>query len=187
MLILIIGALIGVVVISTLILVLLYIRLEKQKRGHIEIINKKIVVDRSGADVNSGHLGSGSLFNGYGQQRLNTICINENAIPQGYSVRVRNVNLIHIKTNLRYDIICGVGVVIGRTNQKNMGSASIALNYPSISSIHCRIFNNGEKLYVEDCNSTNGTYLNGRKITVAQPLHTNDVLKLGNEEFQVIL
>ena len=40
-------------------------------------------------------------------------------------------------------------------------------------------------IYLEDCGSTNGTWLNGNKVTSenAQVLRDGDVIKLSNDEF----
>ena len=187
MLVLIIGVLIGVVVLITLILALLYIRWEKKNREHIESTNRKIVVNRSGADVNSGHLGSGSLFNGFGQQSLDTICISENSRHQVCSVRNKKIELIHVKTKRKYFIACSDKFFIGRNCNNKIVSNSIAINYPSISSLHCEIIYSNGKVYIEDKKSTNGTYVNGRRITYGQYLQNNDIVKLGNEEFKVVI
>ena len=53
----------------------------------------------------------------------------------------------------------------------------VADNY--LSSFHARIFNRDGAWYVEDLGSTNGTYLNQRKVTSPSELHAGDRIKLG--------
>lgn len=65
------------------------------------------------------------------------------------------------------------GITIGRKSDNQ-----IALKDNLISSHHCRILRSNGKWYVEDLNSTNGTFLNDRRVTLAS-LNPGDVLKLG--------
>lgn len=37
----------------------------------------------------------------------------------------------------------------------------VVIPHPSISSIHARVYQNGKQIYIEDLQSTNGTYVNG--------------------------
>jgi len=48
------------------------------------------------------------------------------------------------------------------------------------SQLHARIFRAGGELFVEDLGSTNGTFLNQRKVGGPQPLHAGDRLQIGN-------
>ena len=52
------------------------------------------------------------------------------------------------------------GVVIGKL-QKNV---DVVINDPSVSRIHAKCEINGEKCYIEDLNTTNGTYINGKRL-----------------------
>ncbi|MDO4615804.1 MAG: FHA domain-containing protein [Lachnospiraceae bacterium] len=40
-------------------------------------------------------------------------------------------------------------------------------------------------VYVADMHSTNGSWLNGRRLTVKEKLHSGDLLRIGRSEFQV--
>src|SRR6516165_2989277 len=55
---------------------------------------------------------------------------------------------------------------------------------PSVSSHHCEIFMRGNDVVVHDLNSTNGTFINGEKIseTVLKP---GQVLRLGQIEMRL--
>lgn len=48
-----------------------------------------------------------------------------------------------------------------------------------VSSFHARIFSRDGSWFLEDLGSTNGTYLNQRKVTSATELHAGDRVKLG--------
>ena len=56
------------------------------------------------------------------------------------------------------------------------------LDDKSISRIHAKITEEKGCLYLEDCNSTNGTYLNGMPLDVNDHimLEHGDEIKLGN-------
>ncbi len=54
----------------------------------------------------------------------------------------------------------------------------IVLDDPLISRKHCRIFLKDEKLFVEDLNSTNGTFLNGKRVKTAE-LNEEDEIQIG--------
>ena len=53
-----------------------------------------------------------------------------------------------------------------------------------VSRLHCRLTLDASGLGVEDLDSTNGTWVNGRKIQRA-PLMAGDKLKVGRVEFSV--
>lgn len=54
----------------------------------------------------------------------------------------------------------------------------IILNDAFVSRCHCRIFLNEDKYYLEDLNSSNGTFLNGNLIKTVVELKDNDVINL---------
>ena len=49
-----------------------------------------------------------------------------------------------------------------------------------MSQVHARVFVSDGKIYVEDLASTNGSYLNGNRLTTTQPLRRGDRLQVGN-------
>jgi pSer/pThr/pTyr-binding forkhead associated (FHA) protein len=63
--------------------------------------------------------------------------------------------------------------------------ADFIVDAPLVSRLHCRLSMDGDdRLDVEDLGSTNGTYVNGRKVRRA-PLRAGDTLKVGRVEFAV--
>ena len=48
-----------------------------------------------------------------------------------------------------------------------------------VSQVHARIFAKGDGFMVEDLGSTNGTYLNRRRVTSPAELHRGDRVKIG--------
>lgn len=56
----------------------------------------------------------------------------------------------------------------------------VQLDDTYVSQVHARLVPAADGLVVEDCNSTNGTYVNRTKVGGATPLHPGDRLQLGN-------
>ena len=53
---------------------------------------------------------------------------------------------------------------------------------PKVSRVHCKIEYIDSHYYLTDLNSTNGTYLNGRRIERKERLFTGDIIGIGNED-----
>ncbi|MGD0838580.1 MAG: ATPase, T2SS/T4P/T4SS family [Polyangia bacterium] len=66
-------------------------------------------------------------------------------------------------------------VTVGRVRGND-----IILPKGNISKYHCRLLVKGDELLVEDLHSTNGTYLNGRRITEPTPISTADKIFVGD-------
>ena len=73
-------------------------------------------------------------------------------------------------------------IVMGRS----AGEATIVVDYDkSISKSHCKIFAESGKVYVQDLNSANKTFVNGCQVTDKDELTDGCVLKLGRVSFKV--
>ena len=55
----------------------------------------------------------------------------------------------------------------------------------TISGIHCEITVEEDKIYLADRDSTNGTFLNGIRITEKTEIHKGDILALGQMELRI--
>lgn len=65
-------------------------------------------------------------------------------------------------------------LLIGRSSD-----CHVTLDEAYVSSKHARIFERDDKTMLEDLGSTNGTYLNRRRITAATELQRGDRIKIG--------
>ncbi len=65
-------------------------------------------------------------------------------------------------------------LTIGRSDK-----CTLVLDDTYVSQVHARIFARGDSYMVEDLGSTNGTYLNRRRITSPSELHRGDQVKIG--------
>lgn len=61
---------------------------------------------------------------------------------------------------------------------------TFTISDPSVSSHHCEVLLRGGEVIVRDLNSTNGTYINGERITEA-PLKPGQILRLGQVELRL--
>ena len=77
----------------------------------------------------------------------------------------------------RYDLFGGL--TIGRS-----GDADVRIEDRFASSIHARIYSRGASYYVEDMNSTNGTFLNGARLDGEAELSDLDEIKIGDTELR---
>ena len=71
------------------------------------------------------------------------------------------------------------GAMFGRSD-----GADIHVEDPFASSAHARIDDRGGAMYLEDMGSTNGTYLNGRKVKSAERLDVGDTIRIGDSEYR---
>jgi len=77
----------------------------------------------------------------------------------------------------RFDLFGGV--TVGRSPD-----ADVRIEDRYASQIHLRICSRGGSYYVEDMNSTNGTFLNGAQLEGAAELQHLDRVQIGDTEFR---
>jgi hypothetical protein len=75
--------------------------------------------------------------------------------------------------------VVGPGLVIGRA-----AGIDIQIEDNFASGRHARVFAHDGHVYIEDMESTNGTYLNGRRVAAQEALQTDDRIKIGDTEFR---
>ena len=59
------------------------------------------------------------------------------------------------------------------------GGCQITLDDTYVSQLHARVFRRDGQLYVEDLGSTNGTFLNRKKVTAPSAIRKGDRLQIG--------
>ena len=73
----------------------------------------------------------------------------------------------------------------GETEVGRHSSSSVLLDDISVSRRHAVVRRDGARIVVEDLGSLNGTYLNGQRITAAEPLQHGDCLQIGRYKIVV--
>ena len=63
---------------------------------------------------------------------------------------------------------------------------TVVLNDRFVSSYHAKIYLKNNEYYLEDLQSTNGTYVNENKIEGNVKLNVNDIIRFGSTAFKVI-
>ena len=63
----------------------------------------------------------------------------------------------------------------------------LIIDDPKVSSMHAKFTMEGDNFVVWDFGSSNGTYVNGKKIREATVLEENDLVKIGDTVFVVKL
>jgi len=82
------------------------------------------------------------------------------------------------------DLIRSVNLQAGAISIGRAGDNDLHIADQTVSSYHARIFTYLNASYIEDLGSTNGTYLNGKRIQ-KHTLHPGDMIKLGKLEIEV--
>jgi pSer/pThr/pTyr-binding forkhead associated (FHA) protein len=82
-----------------------------------------------------------------------------------------------IEPGERFDLFGGLS--IGRSTD-----ADVRIEDRFASGIHARLYSRGATYYVEDMNSTNGTFLNGAVLEGEAELTDLDEIKIGDSEFR---
>ena len=76
----------------------------------------------------------------------------------------------------------GVGeqILLGRA-----ASSNLDLDDDYASSVHAKIWRDDQSFVIEDLTSTNGTYVNGHKITQPTRVNIGDVIRIGRSQMQL--
>jgi hypothetical protein len=80
------------------------------------------------------------------------------------------------------------GTVFPLGDELTVGRAAgcqITLDDTYASQVHARLFMRDEQLYVEDLGSTNGTYLNRRKVSAPMVVSQGDQIQIGSTVMEV--
>jgi hypothetical protein len=92
-----------------------------------------------------------------------------------------NCQLVFLRSSTKHSITIGSDFIIGRSSK----CALILKEHKEVSGTHCKLSFKDNLLTIEDLNSTNGTFVNGARITKPYPLSNLDSLSLGKAEFRI--
>jgi pSer/pThr/pTyr-binding forkhead associated (FHA) protein len=82
---------------------------------------------------------------------------------------------------LTFRLLPGTLKTLGRAPR-----ADFVVDAAMVSRVHCRFtLNRSNELHLEDLGSTNGTFVNGQKVTTRTTLNDGDTLTVGRVQFVV--
>lgn len=86
----------------------------------------------------------------------------------------------------KYSFIFYETVGIGRGKDGSMFEKYLSLpNDVRVSKVHCVIIHHGDKLYLKDEDSRNGTFLNGKRIDRPIVIQKDDVIGVGETRLEI--
>ena len=105
---------------------------------------------------------------------------------------VQSVAIIAVHKQLMAKLVVLSAGMTGRTHELKVDKTTIGrvedntfqIAEPSVSSHHCEVLLRGSDVVVRDLNSTNGTFINGEKISESV-LKSGQVLRLGQIEMRL--
>jgi hypothetical protein len=74
----------------------------------------------------------------------------------------------------------GSGLTIGRA-----AASEVRIDDNYASGRHARVYGRDGVVFLEDMSSTNGTYLNGRRVAEPERLRADDRIRIGDAEFRL--
>ena len=80
------------------------------------------------------------------------------------------------------------GRTFAMSEEMTIGRAAgcaVSIEDPLISQLHARIFRRDGQYFVEDLGSTNGTYLNRKRVAGPIPIAPNDRLAMGDTVLEI--
>lgn len=94
--------------------------------------------------------------------------------------RSKHLVLIRADTDTGEEFKIDDVAVLGRSSQ-----ADIVIDDPYASEFHMRFVSGDEGIVLHDLGSTNGTYVNGRRVTAPQVLMKGDAVQVGKTVMEV--
>jgi hypothetical protein len=94
--------------------------------------------------------------------------------------RSKHLVLIRADTDTGEEFQIDDVAVLGRSSQ-----ADIVIDDPYASEFHMRFVSGDEGIVLHDLGSTNGTYVNGRRVTAPQVLMKGDAVQVGKTVMEV--
>jgi pSer/pThr/pTyr-binding forkhead associated (FHA) protein len=105
--------------------------------------------------------------------------IQSNSTRPAFGAQLGTKAFLVVVSSMQFGLLCVLGegaVTIGRGKE-----CQIRLDDPTVSTEHCRVSTHPDKGFViEDCGSTNGTRVNGRRIERPVELSYGDRIRIGS-------
>lgn len=150
----------------------------------------KLFIDDSGklfiVDFESAN---GTYINGSVLHPLFPVEISENnEIIITHTNRIRilvkhltiETNSSNVNSELTLKLLQKRQLIIGRSNE-----CDYIIDEPSVSRRHAILYIQGNRYYIEDLNSTNGVYVNKKRVSTKTQVEGSDTITIGNHSFSL--
>lgn len=165
-------SIVAVIFIIAAVLYLGFTKVKKKKKAEEKVTDSSFGIENSENEEEQK-----TVFLVENEEEQKTVFLGEINNPNSKVLVVRDVD--HPDKVFRYPL--RGRVIIGR--KKDYGAyqdVNIVLNYDaSISGRHLAVSMQGDRLYIEDLNSSNGTFINGERVRGIVPVATGCQVKLG--------
>lgn len=162
-----------VLILAILVLTLVY------KRTHKKPF-KNDVHFSGGVNIETGQISSdNNYFKGETDDWKKTVVANSNYIDTSLT----GGSIINLSDNSIYKVVFSNGIIIGRENGENV----YLVNDKRVSKRHCEFYVKKGKLFVNDLNSSNHTFLNDQMVVSPIECVSGDVLRVGNTRLKIIV
>lgn len=181
----IIAALVLILAAGSLIAVLLTIRYRNRQQN--TVYNKNDLIVNEGIDVETGQMGSNQnkYFRGMSGEIPDTMFIGgQHGQSYASTNSVSQVIFCNVETGRTVTRELGNYLMIGRSCRQEEYFLQISEN-TMVSGVHCCIGREQGMVYLEDCDSRNHTYLNGRQVYQREYIKSGDIVALGPEQYRV--
>ena len=101
--------------------------------------------------------------------------------PRASSVANASLRVVSAGDYAHAEFSVGDEATLGRG-----AGCQVQFNDPMVSQLHARLFRSNQGLQIEDLGSTNGTYVNGKKVGAPTRLKKGDRVRVGPIELEVI-
>ncbi len=161
---------------AIIILIVLIVRINRKKMGMGNPYIKDIDIEYvNGTDTVTGEYNSKNTGK-LGPTGLGTIIVSK-----GRAIYISLVDADRSIKYLKKELFRGeiiLGSVYGNSNIKIANDNTVSRN-------HCKIFPRNMLPYIMDMGSSNGTYVNGKRINSGIPLKNNDIISIGQTNILV--
>lgn len=105
--------------------------------------------------------------------------------PRKSAKKQWKILLENIDTWEKYAYVFYDNIGIGRSKDESFEKFLTVREDARVSKVHCVIVRKGDKLYLRDLNSRNGTFLNGTRVSQPVILQKDDIIGVGETKIEV--
>ena len=129
-----------------------------------------------GADLETGQIiADDNYFRGMSGENLETVLVLDGLRCSVPTVTLRDTS----------GYLCNVSLSTPLTIGRGSGRGYFTVRDPAASRVHAIVFANGDRVYIQDNNSSNHTYLNGKMLDGVTECKNGDMIRVGKTNIQM--